>query len=249
MRRFCLGDVHGEYDLLLGLLKKVNFDYENDQLISLGDIVDRGPKSYECVELLLKIKNLIAIRGNHDATWYESTITGKNMLYSQGGRETLLSYTRNTGETDPTKIPETHKEFFKNQVNYFISEDHDLFIHGGYDRHFLIEGQDETTFYWDRDLFMSAMSFERMKSDYKFKNKDNFKTIYVGHTPTVYWTKEETIENGILVSLGDYITTPIKAANIWNIDTGAAKGPNFPLTIMDIDTSQYWQMFPHEVIK
>lgn len=37
-------------------------------------------------------------------------------------------------------------------------------------------------------------------------------------------------------------TTPVKMVNIWNIDTGAAfKGP---LTIMDVDTKEFWQSEP-----
>lgn len=39
-RRFCIGDIHGAYLAFKQLLDDVNFDYENDKLISLGDIVD-----------------------------------------------------------------------------------------------------------------------------------------------------------------------------------------------------------------
>lgn len=140
MRRFVIGDIHGEYERLIACLKDVDFDYENDQLIQLGDVVDRGAKSYEVVEELLKIKNLIAIRGNHDETWYESVRLGtRNILYDQGGRETLLSYTRAGCENDPTKIPDTHKEFFKNQLPYYVDENNWCFVHGGFNRHKLIE--------------------------------------------------------------------------------------------------------------
>jgi serine/threonine protein phosphatase 1 len=35
---------------------------------------------------------------------------------------------------------------------------------------------------------------------------------------------------------------PFKKANVWNVDTGAAfKGP---LTIMDVDTKEFWQSEP-----
>jgi serine/threonine protein phosphatase 1 len=225
MRTFAIGDIHGEYEKLINILSIVNFDYNEDKLISIGDVVDRGPKSFECVEELLKINHLIAIRGNHDKTWYDSTITGKNELYSQGGRETLLSYTRNGCENDPTKIPQTHKDFFKNQLNYYIDVNNNLFIHGGFNRHQLLEEQEEYIFYWDRDLFMSALSNHSMiNNQHQFRMKTSFNKIFVGHTPTIYWGFNE----------------PIKALNIWNIDTGCGKGDNF-LTIMNVDTEEYFQ--------
>lgn len=227
-RRFVIGDIHGEYEKFLGVLKLVNFDYKNDLLISLGDVVDRGLKSYECVEELLKIKNLIAIRGNHDATFRDSTINGINILYNQGGRETMLSYQRNYEQCDnnPTKIPFKHYNFFHNiQINYYIDEFNNLFVHGGFNRHKEINKQEENVYYWDRDLFLAALSYKSMKkNNHPFKTKTKFNKIFVGHTPTPYWETDQ----------------PIQAANIWNIDTGCGKG-NYPLTIMNIDTEEYFQ--------
>jgi predicted phosphodiesterase len=37
---FVVGDVHGEFELLLDILKK--WDEERQQLIFLGDLIDRG---------------------------------------------------------------------------------------------------------------------------------------------------------------------------------------------------------------
>ena len=66
MKKIVIGDIHGRFAELKELLQKASFDYDNDQLISLGDIVDRGPEPYNCIFELMKIKNLIAITGNHD---------------------------------------------------------------------------------------------------------------------------------------------------------------------------------------
>lgn len=228
MRRFVIGDIHGEHDKLVRLLKKVNFDYNNDSLISLGDVVDRGPKSYEVIEELLKIKNFICVKGNHDSCFEESVRTGKvNMLYDQGGRETLLFYTRSTDcSGDPRRIPQSHIDFFDNQLLYYVDKDNNLFVHGGFDRHRYIEGQPANVLMWDRDLFLAALSYESMNDKtHDFKMKDSFNKIYVGHTPTIYWDS----------------ITPIKAANIINIDTGCGKG-DFPLTIMNIDDDTFEQV-------
>ena len=39
-RILCIGDIHGNYKGLMQCLQRSNFDYQNDTLISLGDVVD-----------------------------------------------------------------------------------------------------------------------------------------------------------------------------------------------------------------
>lgn len=72
-RMFVVGDIHGCYDLLMSRLKEIGFDFENDLLVSVGDLVDRGPCSFECVGLL-KQPWFIAIRGNHEQFCIEGFI-------------------------------------------------------------------------------------------------------------------------------------------------------------------------------
>ncbi len=62
---FFVGDIHGEYDLLLATLAQCQFNFECDRLFSVGDIVDRGPDSMACLELLQK-PWFYAVRGNHE---------------------------------------------------------------------------------------------------------------------------------------------------------------------------------------
>jgi len=54
--RYVFGDIHGHYDTLMALLAKIGLDHNdlpNDvQLIFLGDLIDRGPKSAEVVKLV-----------------------------------------------------------------------------------------------------------------------------------------------------------------------------------------------------
>lgn len=51
-RDFVIGDLHGAYELLQRFLKEVQFDKSVDRLISVGDLIDRGPDSLKCLELL-----------------------------------------------------------------------------------------------------------------------------------------------------------------------------------------------------
>jgi len=39
-KRYVIGDIHGAYKALIQVLNKVGFDYDNDELIGLGDVCD-----------------------------------------------------------------------------------------------------------------------------------------------------------------------------------------------------------------
>lgn len=247
-RVLIIGDIHGNYQALLQVLERCNFDNDKDTLISLGDVVDGHSESFEVVEELLKIKNLIPIRGNHDDWFFQWLKTGINPSnWQQGQKATGLSYLKHydpemewlgtsTGwmvSLRPNHIPIEHVEFFRKQLPYYKDDKNNLFIHGGFNRHELLDHHLEYMFYWDRDLWSQALSWESMspvklKDDSKpykpkFKIKEEVNEIFIGHTSTEFWGKQ----------------VPMKAANIHNLDTGA--GWFGKLTIMDLDTKEYWQ--------
>ena len=60
---YAIGDIHGEYDLFLELLE--HFDSNTQQLVLLGDLLDRGPNSKQCLLLgqkLVEEKQAIYLR-------------------------------------------------------------------------------------------------------------------------------------------------------------------------------------------
>lgn len=65
-RDFIIGDLHGCRSMLDTLLEHVGFDAAKDRLFSVGDLVDRGPNSLECLDLLLE-PWFYPVLGNHDA--------------------------------------------------------------------------------------------------------------------------------------------------------------------------------------
>lgn len=71
-RKLVVWDIHGWYRSFKQCLERSKFDYDNDQLICLGDIVDGWPETPEVVEELLKIKNLVLIEGNHDCLSFDT---------------------------------------------------------------------------------------------------------------------------------------------------------------------------------
>lgn len=256
-KRYVIGDIHGAHIPLKQCLERSGFDYENDLLITLGDICDGWPYVDECVEELLKIRHRIDIIGNHDrwfTYWLETGIHPDN--WRQGGRGTLKSYLKYKDSDKlivesmyhdgymtsltPDNIPENHKHFFTHQTPFHLDGKKRLFVHGGFYRYQDLKTTLNTnphTFWWDRNLWEEALSVQQGQ---KLKFKEDFNEIFIGHTATIYWdTKEEITEGGIIIPKGSPITTPMHADIIWNIDTGA--GSTGKLTIMDIDTHEYWQ--------
>lgn len=62
---YAVGDIHGCYNLLMSNLKKIGFDYENDLLVAVGDLVDRGVQNEECITLMDE-PWFTSIMGNHE---------------------------------------------------------------------------------------------------------------------------------------------------------------------------------------
>lgn len=110
-RVFALPDVHGQLDLLNELLEKAKFDENKDKLITLGDMINRGPKSFETLKKLTETKNATHFFGNHELSlirafekhwgYYNSPgiDTGKdedwqNLVHIEDLRTTLYKYTQ-----------------------------------------------------------------------------------------------------------------------------------------------------------
>jgi bis(5'-nucleosyl)-tetraphosphatase (symmetrical) len=67
MTRYAVGDLQGCYDPLRRLLNRVKFDPNRDQLWSVGDIVNRGPQSLECLRFFYTLGGSARmVLGNHD---------------------------------------------------------------------------------------------------------------------------------------------------------------------------------------
>jgi putative phosphoesterase len=62
MRILVFSDVHGNLPALEGMLRSERVD----AYINLGDVVNYGPWSNECVELIRNLKNCYNIKGNHE---------------------------------------------------------------------------------------------------------------------------------------------------------------------------------------
>ena len=217
MKTFVIGDIHGAYKSLLQCLELSKFNKKQDRLICLGDVCDRGLQVKECIDELLTIPNCVYILGNHDAWAFQWAIDGikPQGWWEQGGSKTVMSY-KDAG------MPTEHIQFLKNAPYWFVDENR-LFVHGGFDPDTVLTQTPKETFIWDRSFLKRARDFHLISPEYKFGDYD---AIFVGHNPTINFGKTE----------------PQQFCNVWTLDTGAGWGAR--LTIMDVDTKEFWQSEP-----
>ena len=64
-RTIVVGDIHGCYDELIALLELAQFS-EADRVVSVGDLITKGPKSREVLELFMADARFTTVIGNHD---------------------------------------------------------------------------------------------------------------------------------------------------------------------------------------
>lgn len=174
-RILAISDIHGELELFDELLEKVRYNPSEDQLILLGDYVERGPDSKGVLERVIELKKqgAIVLRGNHDQMMLEAAMGepgAKGNWSLNGGWTTLYSY-------DPAlrnmALPETelfwqHVDFLK-QTAYYYETDEYLFVHAGVQPGVPLQETDPYVLMWIREEFHQGYSGE--------------KTVVFGHTP------------------------------------------------------------------
>lgn len=77
MRVLILSDVHGNLPSLEYVLQQ---EKSADLVVSLGDVVNYGPWSNECVDLLETIENKVQIIGNHEEAFISGIYPGENII-------------------------------------------------------------------------------------------------------------------------------------------------------------------------
>jgi serine/threonine protein phosphatase 1 len=172
MRTLVIGDIHGCHTALVTLLKQIKPAPE-DQIVFLGDYIDRGPASREVVETLLKLKEScspVFLRGNHEAMILDARedFTKDHNWQSYGGLETLFSYGANYRDDWASRIPASHWKFLEQTGKFFETTTH-IFVHACLDPELEMSDQPDWLLFWE--------SFDRL-----MPHKSGKRTI-CGHTP------------------------------------------------------------------
>lgn len=202
---YVVGDIHGCFDLLTDSLREVGFNSTVDRLFSVGDLVDRGPKSEESLEWLAE-PWFHAVRGNHEQMAIDYMAFGDNGYYAYNGGQRMLD------------LPKTHAQLFADEfaklpIAIDIKVDNKLYgiIHADCPTKSWLEMEDALNGK-NKDGYENVAMWSRDRFNYKDTALvDDVELVYVGHTP---------LKN--VLSLG----------NVLYIDTGACfKGA---LTILEI---------------
>ncbi|WP_307433480.1 metallophosphoesterase family protein [Bacillus sp. V2I10] len=198
-----ISDVHGCYDEFLKLLELIKYNPASDQLILLGDYLDRGPMSKEtlCKVISLVDEGAIALRGNHDQMFYDwiQMDNERNDLhfFINGGYATITSYVghgwfKEIGYDNKLVKKakrhiqdhyQTHLEFIEKLPYFYENEDY-IFVHAGINPNLKNwKMTDEKDFMWIRDQFL-------------FNDHTHNHTIVHGHTPNTLIHKSNDIYIG-----------------------------------------------------
>lgn len=253
-RDFVVGDLHGCKALLDRLLSEVRFDGTRDRLFSVGDLIDRGPESMACLELLEQ-PWFHAVRGNHEEMLldffhtYQSTQTisknhffEPNLFLPNGGYWSLEFYDPVT-ETMTSEFD--HLLALVDQLPVLIqvgqAESPDFYVvHAElFDEDFDAAALDDQIQRWQGQVLAHSLEADRMLWNRRlFRHRNTLDTprpppmvpgvppVFCGHT------------------IGDGVR---RAWSHINLDTGAffmLQGEECPehrgLTLMNVATQESW---------
>jgi len=222
-RVLAIGDIHGNYNRLMSLWKKINYNDEEDFLIFLGDYIDRGKDSIKVLEFIMDLKqnnkNIHCLFGNHELMfmdYYDHNGLTNNVYEDwirrcNGGDITLEQF-QSYMIKDNVKMNKII-DFIYNLDVYNEDIDEFFFVHAGIDPTKDIHQQSLFDLVWIREDF-----YEEYEGDL---------TFVVGHTPVQTfdpsYTKPMKWENNIIL-----------------LDTGSFL-PNGKITCMDVLTEKIWQ--------
>jgi len=132
-----IGDIHGCYDELLLLLDELGYQFNDDivtppegrKTIFLGDLVDRGPKTPEVLQLVMDMVEAgtaICVPGNHDVK-LKRALEGRNVQLKHGLAESMEQL-----EAYPTEFREQVRSFIDGLVSHYVLDDGKLVVaHAG----------------------------------------------------------------------------------------------------------------------
>lgn len=75
-RSLFIGDVHGCYSEFAQIIDDFGFVKENDTIYQTGDVINKGPDTLKCVELVKKL-GIKCVLGNHEARLLQTLNTPK----------------------------------------------------------------------------------------------------------------------------------------------------------------------------
>ena len=203
-RDYVVGDIHGAFNHLLSELTTIGFNFDNDRLFSVGDLINKGEDSHLAQEWLHS-DWFYSVRGNHEdhfiSEFAKTTNTGLVNIRNKGGTWFLqLTYDKQQEFINTLKKMPIAIEVETNTGLIGI-------LHGSVpvgdwedlNKELKVSNSVRTTV-WEREEIDNHFKSKK-DSSIKFEPKKvkNIDQIYLGHTP---------------------VNKPVKIKNRNYIDTG-----------------------------
>ncbi len=181
-RILAVGDIHGMYKKLINLMEQVQFNPAEDLLVFLGDYIDRGPQSLECLDYVMGLQQkypdkVVALMGNHEAMcvgYIQFYLLGRDPYMRQFDLTLVCAWMENSGTCTYNQLRTLDDDGFDKRLSWMGSlpvhfqVDDYFFCHAGLDPWMSLCHQSI------RDLLCSRKWFYNYNGD---------ETIVVGHTP------------------------------------------------------------------
>lgn len=155
---FAISDVHGNLKAMKKCIKQINpyLEKGNSKLIMLGDYIDRGRESYDCLQLAFDLQQkyggdkIIVLKGNHEA-WFTEFLNGNgdDWLTEDEGYRTTRTFLSEEQMDELDKISNredrlafmmetiknNHLELLAwvNHLPLYYETDSQIFVHAGVD--------------------------------------------------------------------------------------------------------------------
>jgi serine/threonine protein phosphatase 1 len=239
-RIYAVGDIHGCFDKFAQLLRLIEEDSADrqaaaTQIVVLGDMIDRGPRSADVCQLLYGLRhspNVVCLKGNHEQAMTESLsgdVEALRFWLTYGGAQTLLSWGVDPQLVERAMLARSARQevlrSFQSLVPPDIARwmaelpasyrvDDYFFVHAGIRPGVALSAQKEDDLLWIREPFLSSW-------------RKHEAVIVHGHSET---DSVSNTTNRIGIDTGAYRTGRLTALGLegeeqWIIDTA----PAFPV--------------------
>ena len=166
-----VGDIHGYHETFNKLIKKLDLNSQ-DIVLCLGDLIDKGPHSFNVLKMVKESKQIFSIRGNHEEMMRLSLSPSHGKMMKSwlkyGGLITLESFSND--KNLQIELARKWLPFIENMPTEIILDKFRL-VHAGYEDRIPLESQKNQQRMWGRTIFEIK------------KPHDRERQIIVGHTP------------------------------------------------------------------
>lgn len=232
-KHYVIGDVHGEYDVLLALVQKLPNDAK---LIFVGDLVNRGRQSREVIAFVRE-NAFAVVKGNHEAYMLEH---GRNFLTSLekneevnlnnlwmyvGGVQMLQSYGLLSKDYEEARVVRNEEGIAALKRDIAWVEELPLCIELGfmenYDLPIVISHGSIGDFWHLKDAKPEHFEFYSLSNRKMPSSNSQIFNIY-GHK---------------------VVETVVQGQNFVSLDTGCGKGHDAKLSAYCVETKEVFEVF------